>query len=221
MSKEKIVCMASFPKRYNGMIDRLGELCKQCDQFQLYLDGYEDIPEEIGKFQNCIPICDGTNLHDKGKFYGFDKFKDDYVLTVDDDFSYPNNYVDYMCNMLDCHPNWVMTLLGIIKESKEYVFPRNSLDEGHQSIIAGTGCSIFIPGNIGFFPTLEQLKIYDVGADGMLALHCHNNKIPMYIVPRKQNFIQPTHYVNKRNDMFNQSVYKEYNPNWVFANLSE
>lgn len=104
LKSQKVVAMASYPLRKDGMMKVFNKLFPQCDHFCLYLNEYEQIPDEFvnlskeEKLRITIEIG-GENLKDYGKFFWWKKFPG-YYLTVDDDLEYPDDYVEKLTSRM-------------------------------------------------------------------------------------------------------------------------
>ena len=104
LKSQKVVAMASYPLRRDGMMKVFNKLFPQCDHFCLYLNEYEQIPDEFinlskeEKLRITIEIG-GENLKDYGKFFWWKKFPG-YYLTVDDDLEYPDDYVEKLTSRM-------------------------------------------------------------------------------------------------------------------------
>ncbi len=89
------VSMASFPPRRERMLKVVSSLLPQVDQLNVYLNEYDEVPEEL--IDNRIKVILGKDgagdLRDNGKFYFLNELKRGYHFTVDDDIFYPPDYV--------------------------------------------------------------------------------------------------------------------------------
>ena len=84
--------MASIPGRMVGMQLSIEALLPQCDQFDVYLNGYPP-GFHIPLFdEERVNVFHGPDLGARGKLYMAHRTSG-YFLTVDDDLLYPNDYV--------------------------------------------------------------------------------------------------------------------------------
>ncbi len=89
------VSMASFPPRRDRMLRVVSCLLPQVDQLNIYLNEYDEVPEElIDERIKVVLGKDGAgDLRDNGKFSFLNELKRGYHFTVDDDIIYPPDYV--------------------------------------------------------------------------------------------------------------------------------
>ncbi|WP_396621505.1 glycosyltransferase family A protein [Marinobacter sp. W-8] len=92
-----IANMATFPARSEVLPDSLARILPQVDKINLCLNSYEKIPEYLcqPKINAFIPDQD---YRDVGKFVVNDFSDDDYILYMDDDLVYPEDYVSVLIN---------------------------------------------------------------------------------------------------------------------------
>jgi len=91
------VNMATMQSRRAGLQKRIEELAWQCDILRVYLNGFDDWPDDVVFPSNVEYVCgDGIQAPDmgvQGKLHWLNAQRDEYYLTVDDDIYYPEDYV--------------------------------------------------------------------------------------------------------------------------------
>jgi len=95
--------MATFPPRSEGLRDVVARILPQVDQLNIVFNEYDKIPEEYQNTRGLTPIIPHEDTKDVGKFYP-DVSKSDYVLFVDDDVDYPDDYVSETVEKFECLP---------------------------------------------------------------------------------------------------------------------
>jgi len=75
------------------MWDVIRVIAPQVDQMFVVLNEYEEIPEQFDAYPNVTAVIPDRDVKDAGKFW-FQPAPDDIVFTVDDDITYPSNYVE-------------------------------------------------------------------------------------------------------------------------------
>lgn len=117
--KKLIVSMTSHPPRIGGVSPVLSTIFAQTmqpDEVLLYLakeqfpSGEQDLPSELKALVNkgrvTIRWCDDLKPHKK-YYYAFQDFKDDLIITVDDDTLYPPEMIETLYNSYQHFPNSV------------------------------------------------------------------------------------------------------------------
>ena len=85
------VQIASIPDRERLLFKTVESLYNQCDVINIFLNGYDSIPEGLKRDRiNCLILDNSTG--DAAKFYGVENLKG-YIFTCDDDIIYPPTYV--------------------------------------------------------------------------------------------------------------------------------
>jgi len=98
-------CIASIPQREKTLKKVIESLIQQVDNIKIFLNGYLDIPKFL--ISDKIEIATSQqygDLGDVGKFFWFDKLKG-YILTCDDDFIYPDDYVYRIIERMKVYSN--------------------------------------------------------------------------------------------------------------------
>ena len=160
--KKIIVSLTSYPARYDNLHLVVKSLLRQKlrpDRINLYLYEGEsgDLPERLTLLQSrrfrIIKVKDNIRPHKK-YFYAFKDYPNDLVITVDDDFMYPD---DLVLNLYRIHLKYRKAVVcgrcRRIRFDKEggllpyNAWPLSSLDdEPHMSLLAtGVGGVLYVP----------------------------------------------------------------------------
>jgi len=102
----RIVCMATMPERLQTMEKVVATIAPQCDRMYIYLNWHKEVPFFLNGYTNvhCLLAGEGRDNPDKGpdgKFHWCDELPPCYMLTVDDDIGYPDDYVQTMIDGVD------------------------------------------------------------------------------------------------------------------------
>ena len=84
--------MASFPARHALMLGAVARLAPQVDRLYICLNEYQTVPRELSAHTNVTAVIPDRDLKDLGKFM-FPVDDEDLVFLVDDDITYPADYV--------------------------------------------------------------------------------------------------------------------------------
>lgn len=121
-----ITC-ASMAERAENLVTVARALSRQCHHFLVYLNGYDEPPDELNALPNVGVVMNGEDRGDAGKFYACPK--NGYHLTVDDDLYYPDDYVERMIEGVERYGRrYVVSLHG---RSFEGPAVRRSYYNGH------------------------------------------------------------------------------------------
>lgn len=195
INQRVVGAIASFPPREKSLKTTISCILPQIDELRVYLNNYSRTPgflkhEKIKVFRSEDANGD---LRDNGKFYNLSD-DDAYFFTFDDDIIYPNNYVSTMVHYIEVlNRSSVVGVHGVIfpscrlsrlKERK--VFHFSSSQQGCFVDLLGTGTTAWHSSL--FKPSLEDFK--ETGScDLWFSLKVNLLKIPMFSVPREENWI--------------------------------
>lgn len=189
--------LATFPPRKEMMIKCATAISKQVDRLFVCLNEYNEIPEELTALPNVHAEIPQENLMDVGKFM-FEPDPDDWVVTIDDDLDYPEDYVARFMGMTD-RIDMSVSVLGYLgmnpvspvvtsTQDFELIRFRRHLSRFTGTDVLGTGTSFFKGSN---FPDLEYMrssaKFVDVRAGQWYVDH----NVQAWMVPREQNYLRP------------------------------
>ena len=108
-SKRIIFTLTSYPDRIESIWITIKTLFRQsykADKIILYLSKIQfenkNLPQSLIELINMgleVRWCDEDFKSHKKYFYAFQEFTNDYIITFDDDFFYPNNVVENLINL--------------------------------------------------------------------------------------------------------------------------
>ena len=203
LKSQKVVALASYPLRKEGMLKVFNQLFPQCDHFCLYLNEYKEIPEELLSLSNdkkkklTIEIG-GKNLKDYGKFFWFKKFPG-YYMTVDDDLDYPEDYCDTLVAKMQSMNNKAVvglhgndfTILDGSCVVKKTCHPFSGKEDHDVPIdCIGTGAACFYPDALNFTFT-DVVKHYDADEDldMSVSILVKSEKKMLYRIASRKDFV--------------------------------
>jgi hypothetical protein len=134
--------MATMPSRIESLRLALPHILPQVDFLYLYLDKYEEIPEELknnAKILPLLPAKGARNLGGAGKFMGL-KLENEPCLyfCFDDDIVYHDGYVEHLATALKrYHYQALVGLHGCI-----YKFPATSYTKDRTVIHFGKSLTV-------------------------------------------------------------------------------
>lgn len=205
------VSICSIPNRVGSLKRTVNSLLPQVDKINIYLNGYDEIPEFLLNRKIHVETSDYFgDLNDNGKFF-FD-IPYGYHFTCDDDILYPSDYVQKMILKLNNYYNKVVVCChGMIypknmknfysKDRKVYSF-KLSLDKDKFVNLGGTGTvayhtKIF---NEKYDKTMKFAGMIDV----WLSIQCKRKGIPIVSVSRPEKWLED---INENQEM---SLYSKY-----------
>lgn len=203
---QRVVAMASYPLRKDGMLKVMKQLLPQCDHFCLYLNEYDTIPNEINELfptkEDRLKVTieiGGENLKDYGKFFWWKRFPG-YYLTVDDDLEYPDDYVEKLASrMSDFKDNAVLGLHGndftivddsfVVKKQCHAFLSEQKHDEPVDCLGTGAGC--YYPAKCSFEWT-DIIKHYhaDNDLDMSMSILAKSEGKMLYRIASRKNFVK-------------------------------
>lgn len=190
-----IANMASFPARMDILSQTLAILLPQVDRLNLCLNEYVDIPKEFAKYEKLNPFIPEADYKDIGKFVPRVE-DDDYLLLVDDDISYPDDYVEILyTNYLKYkYLNAVVGVHGIIytdvydgnvNSRKVFQFTR-ALDRPRVVNQLGTG-TVMLRGDQ--MPSLDYMNGSHKYVDVRFSRFFYEQKTPLISIPREESWM--------------------------------
>lgn len=203
LKSQKVVALASYPLRKEGMLKVFNQLFPQCDHFCLYLNEYKEIPEEFlslssnEKKKLTIEIG-GKNFKDYGKFFWFKKFPG-YYMTVDDDLDYPEDYCDALVAKMQSMNNKAVvglhgndfTILDGSCVVKKTCHPFSGKEDRDIPIdCIGTGAACFYPDALSFtFADLVKYYDADEDLDMSVSILVKSEKKMLYRIASRKDFV--------------------------------
>lgn len=204
-----VVALASYPKRKEGMVKVVKQMLPQCDYLCLYLNEYDEVPQEIidlpdEDINRISIVVNGTNYKDYGKFYWFGKFPG-YYLTVDDDLDYPKDYCEKEVAELKklgrdkvavgLHGNdfTIVDNAFVVKKTCHGFASEEKIAVPIDCI--GTGAACFYPTALKFrFEDLEKEYFADNDLDMTVSIFCKTEGKMLYRIPSRKKFIGTNGY---------------------------
>lgn len=190
-----IAQLATFPLRRGIMLETVRAISGQVDQLRIALNEYTEIPDELTAYGNVVAIIPERNIKDVGKFF-FDVAPDDIIFTIDDDISYPPDYIERTLAQadamgLDDHVFGYQGNAWVYKKDKDAMGWRNYLffKECNAIIeldIIGTGTACFLGKNCPDFGYMES----SVGfCDYRFSLYQRAKGNKMWTLPRERDYL--------------------------------
>lgn len=216
--------MAAIPQRVHALEDSVKTILSQCDQLNIYLNEWKDIPGFLAhpKIRVLRSQEEMGDLGDVGKFFCCDSWKG-YVFTVDDKILYPRTYVQDMIRSIEKYGRKaVVSCHGrnfhANKPSKSYYF---DIAQAFYCVYRqpevfvheiGTGVLAFhtdtVQVSLEWFPCINMTDIW-------FSIEMQKRSIPMLIHPHPAGYVKvsPKHdesysihaYCN-RNDAYQTQV---------------
>lgn len=185
--------MASFPKRKESMLKVVDAVSKQCDKLCIWLNEYDEVPDELGKYGNLdVRLGGADNIKDAGKFAFLDKYYDCYYLTIDDDINYPPNYVQRITRNIDRYGRkCVISYHGHLNLNgrHRYFGFYDTLEKDHLcNSRLGTGVTGLVPSQIRL-PVLTMEQLHEIDTDQSLSVWALNNGIPMICCAHRKGWM--------------------------------
>jgi hypothetical protein len=204
--KEEIsVCMATFPARFSVIGKAVQSLLDQrLPPTRILIHVNEsDIPPPLPDDDRIEVYCSpDENLTDIGKFKMTEKVNQGYVLTVDEDIIYPEDYIESHIHWLQRFDNQVITgFHGAVlpvnepiqtwqdyKDHRRVHWFRRGLSTPLPVQIVGTGTMAYHVDTVQFdYRDFQYQRMVDL----FIAAHAQCNNIPMITPPRPDEWMVP------------------------------
>lgn len=213
MNDLTIASIASIQQRESTLKKTLETIIDQFDIVNVYLNGYKNTPTFLQ--HKKIKIFDSANyknIGDSGKFFPLQDCTG-YLFTLDDDLSYPSNYVDtivtkiqqYQHNAFICvHGNKLPknTKLTSYYQDKQGIHFAKSLEQDLEVDIPGTG-------TLAFHSSLHQVNMKDFPLPNMSDIWLYKiaseKKIPVVAIKRKNLWITPLITGEDQHSIYNKT----------------
>ena len=200
-SDEISVFMATYPGGFKTVSDALNSILnqtKKVDRIILHVNSNKP-PENLPNDSRIEVRLSESNDADNGKFKYMNEFNG-YFLTVDDDISYPTDYVEKMLSYVDRFDR--QSIIGVhgavfpvgppltrwseyreLRRTHTFTTANSSFTQVN---CLGTG-TIAFHSQIGTpnFERFDTLRMVDLH----IAVWAHENNIPMYSCPRSKNWL--------------------------------
>ena len=208
-----LVKIASIPSRVRQLESTIGKLLSLVDRVEVYLNNYLAVPQFLNQLK--IQVFTSQEYGDRGdigKFFQIEQATC-YVLTIDDDLIYPDNYIQTMINKIDfynrrafvcVHANILPQFaLSSYYQDKLGLHFEGVLEEDKRVDIPGTG-------TLGFHTDVIKLTL-DIFlksnmTDIWLGVYAKNKDIPIISQARGEAFKQSIYNLCVNNDVYQTSL---------------
>jgi hypothetical protein len=190
--------MASFPPRRERMIRVVQRILPQVDILNIYLNDYEEVPEELihDKIRVVLGKDGQGDLRDNGKFFFLDNLEQGYHITIDDDIVYPPDYVQKLILKIEQYGRKaIVGVHGVLFDQPierfflrrtVYGFYREHIRDAFVNLI-GTGTLAYHTSTI----TLEFDSFTDHGmADVFVAVQAKRDGVPIICMQRPKGWLE-------------------------------
>lgn len=210
--------IASIPERVLQLKITVKFFLNHIDKLEVYLNNYPAVPSFLNTSKiEIFTSQESGDRGDIGKFYQVDRVVG-YILTIDDDLIYPENYIHTMIEKIDyyqkkaficVHANLLpkYKLSSYYKDKLGFHFEKR-LERDTRVHIPGTGTLGFHTDNIKLS---ESIFLVPNMTDIWLAVYAYENNIPIISIERQDNWL-----LQARGEEFNRSIYQSSFKNDVY-----
>ncbi len=191
--------MATFPGRFSLIRPVIDSIATQLDHLYIYVnetvEGFPDLSH-----LNNVSVLDGRDhrgdLSASGKIYPLRYARDCIVLTLDDDFIYPDNYVSTYVALLDRFGGkCVVTTHGSIFPSRvDWYYERTKAYAAMHAVHKIKMCSLAGSGTMGFDQKTLHLDpetfMSEVMVDLRISILARAQGLPIWVVPRPLKWLE-------------------------------
>lgn len=214
-----IANMATYPGRKDIILDSVKRLLPQVDKLNLCLNEFTDIPLELKDLDKLNPFIPNKDYKDMGKF--LHNYNDnDYVLLVDDDIIYPDDYVETLVSYYNKFSdlNCIVGCHGIIYSDifdgnalsrKVFSFTKR-LDRNRVVNQLGTG-TVLLKGSQ--MPSIEYMLGSEKFVDVRFSKYLYEKKIHLICIERNDNWMKEKTVTN--------SIFNEFTKKWPLQPIKE
>jgi len=191
-----VATMATFPARAESAALAVASLLPQVDRLYIYFNGYDTVPA-FAQDDRIVSIVGGPDLSAIGKTVAFDYISNSIVLTVDDDFVYPADYVSRLLSILQRHQGRALVCVhgSIFAPGAQWYYERSTVYTSRKSLgacsfamLAGSGTAAFDQSALN--ARYEQFA-GQVAVDLKLSLLARNHGIPIICIDREAEWLKP------------------------------
>jgi hypothetical protein len=205
--------MATFEGREKTLVDAVRSIAPQVDTLHIWVNNYPKVKRfELGWLLSChnnvvitysdvLAKGEDGNIGDIGKFWNLDSW-DGYVLTVDDSWIYPPDYVEVMLDAVDRYNRKsIITAHGrvITGEIKSYYFYKASKLFLYNDVETDTPCNEFGTGVMALHSDLLTPAWFDLTTfkhtnmtDIYMSIAANEAFIPAFTVKHSSGWIRPS-----------------------------
>jgi len=190
--------MATIPERQSTLQEVLSRLAPQFDELHVYLNRYEKKPS-IGKLKNiALHLSDNYgDLGAKGKYFGLNFSKeDDYYFSLDDDFLYPNDYVQSLKNAISRYKDMVAVCVhgSIFGDPLDWYFERISTFSARQELKCDRFINLAGSGTFACKLSSFPIQFLDVMprtmCDLQISIKANKLRVPLVSIKRNNNWLR-------------------------------
>lgn len=204
------VKIASIPERILQLELTINSFLNYVDKLEVYLNNYPAVPSFLKRPKiQIFTSQESGDRGDIGKFHQIDRATG-YILTIDDDLIYPEDYVHTMVKKIDyyhkktficVHANLLPShKLASYYQDKLGVHFEKKLEKDIKATIPGTGTLGF---HTDYIKLSQGIFLVPNMTDIWLAVHAHENNIPIMCIERENNWL-----LQARGKEFNRSIYQ-------------
>ena len=200
MQIKTIGSMATCPERLSTLEAVVDSIAPQLSRLYIYLNGYFEVPSFLGKYNTIVPVLGMESFGDisaNGKMIWKVKERDGIIFTLDDDFIYPDNYVERFLEIMS-NFNYSACLCvhgSLFTDAPRYYYERHAVyaSKTHQKYnnivnLVGSGTTVF-PASL--YDNIDFNFRGDVYVDLHISLTALKKEMPMLAVSRQQEWLIP------------------------------
>ncbi len=192
-----LASLATIPERQVALKNVVQRLLPQVDRLRVYLNNFMEIPEFL--VHPKIDLAESSvhgDLGDSGKYFWVGEDRG-YMLSCDDDFFYPPDYVSRLICALEIYNRTAAVgFHGILlkKQVRSYYRDRTlfhfsqGLQHDRSVHIIGSGCAAWHSDSLTL--DINDFRMPNM-ADIWFGIKCQQQEIPLTTIARKQNWLRP------------------------------
>lgn len=192
---KKVAYMATFPLRRDVVLKAIESLINQVDAVVIWANGYsaeesETLAKQFGKELHVF-CGDGIDLGCTGKF-AFCESWQGYVFTVDDDFVYPEDYVEKLIEAIEVYDRKAIVSLhgrSVIPPVLNYYTDKGDFFRCTKEVpmdekidLIGTGVMAFHTETLKTPLSGRDVFSYTNMSDILFSIEMKKREIPMYVM---------------------------------------
>lgn len=198
-SNATVGCMATFPGRFSLIKPVIESISPQLDHLYIYVNETAEGFPDVSHLGN-VTVLDGRDhmgdLSANGKIYPIRYIRDSIILTLDDDFVYPPDYVSTYVDLLEKFNGkcLVTTHGGILSPKVDWYYERTLVMASTQGVPRMQLCSLVGSGTSGFDQKAFDLNPEDfmseIMVDLRMSIMARMQGLPIWIVPRPAGWLE-------------------------------
>lgn len=203
---KKVAYMATFPPRKDVILKSIESLISQVDAIVVWANGYSEKEAEAltKQYDKKLYVYrqDGVDIGCAGKF-AFCQSWLGYVFTVDDDFIYPNDYVEKMIEAVEAynrkavvslHGRRVITpVLNYYTDRGEFFRCTEEVSSNEKVDIVGTGVMALHTDTLNPPLSGREIFTYSNMSDILFSIEMKKRGVPMYVVKHPAKWLIALH----------------------------